>query len=189
MRVVTPLNNEGMGKLRRLWATGELCRPATVPVPPLVADIGGLLSTVLPLFPLLATAMDGGRSVEPRVLLLQCGSKPGRPWGVRRRPCSSSLSTLQVAAVSETTDRSSESFPWSFFCLVRRFWNQTLTWGKTEKNAKSYLCNEFGDYTLNTVICWRQNKRLAIKKIAVLLLTVQKVYKQNFSITDNCSLR
>lgn len=154
MRVVTPLNNEGMEKLRRLWATGELCRPATVPVPPLVADIGGLLSTVLPLFPLLATAMDGGRRAEPRVLLLQCGSKPGRPWGVRRRPCSSSLSTLQVAAVSETTDRSSESFPWSFFCLVRRFWNQTLTWGKTEKNAKCYLCNEFSDYTWNTV--WKK---------------------------------
>lgn len=188
MRVVTPLNNEGMGKLRRLWATGELCRPATVPVPPLVADIGGLLSTVLPLFPLLATAMDGGRREEPRVLLLQCGSKPGRPWGVRRRPCSSSLSTLQVAAVSETTDRSSESFPWSFFCFVRRFWNQTLTWGKTEKNAKSYLCDEFSDYTWNTV--WKKkNKRLAIKKIVALLLTVQKVYKYNFGITDNHSLR
>ena len=32
-----------------------------------------------------------------------------------------------MAAVSDTTERSSESLPWSFFCFVRRFWNQTFT--------------------------------------------------------------
>ena len=120
MRLATPLSKEGMGKEKR---------PATVPEL-LMAGRGGLPPAVPVLPPLLllllllqARAMEGGRRAEP-----QWGRMPVRPGGVSSRPCSSSLSTLQVAAVSETTERSSKSFPWSFFCLVRRFWNQTFTW-------------------------------------------------------------
>lgn len=135
IRVVTPLSKEGIGKLKRLWAAGELCRPATVPELVTVGRVG-LLPAVLPLplllLPLLAMAMEGGRRAEPRVPLPQWGRRPGKPGGVSSRPCSNSLRTLQVAAVSETTERSSESFPWSFFCLVRRFWNQTFTWTRTQ---------------------------------------------------------
>lgn len=69
----------------------------------------------------------GPRSAEPSAPVAQGGSRAGRPGGDSRRPCSSSRSTLHVAAVSDTTERSSESLPWSFFCLVRRFWNQTFT--------------------------------------------------------------
>lgn len=47
----------------------------------------------------------------------------------RNLPCSSSRRMLQVAKDSEVVlERFSESLLWSFFCLVRRFWNQTLTW-------------------------------------------------------------
>lgn len=66
----------------------------------------------------------GARKAEPKALVAQGGSRPG---GDSRRPCSRSRRTLQVAAVSDTTDFISESLPWSFFCFVRRFWNQTLT--------------------------------------------------------------
>lgn len=46
----------------------------------------------------------------------------------RSRPCSSSRRMLQVARDSEVEEaRLSVSLVWSFFCLVRRFWNQTLT--------------------------------------------------------------
>jgi hypothetical protein len=69
----------------------------------------------------------GPRNAEPRAPVAQGGSKAGSPGGDNRRPCSKSRSTLHVAAVSDTTERSSESLPWSFFCLVRRFWNQTFT--------------------------------------------------------------
>lgn len=136
MRVVTPLSKDGMEKLKRLWAADELCRPGTVPEL-VTAGIGGLppavpvlppLILLLLLLPLLAMAMEGGRRAEPMVAPPQWGRRPGRADGVSSRPCSSSLRTLQVAAVSETTERSSESFPWSFFCFVRRFWNQTFTW-------------------------------------------------------------
>lgn len=145
MRVATPLIKEGMGKLKRLWAAGELCRPATVPEL-VMAGRGGLLPAVplllplllLLLLPLLGTAMEGGLRAEPSVLLPQCGRRPGRPGGVSSRPCSSSLRTLQVAAVSETTERSSESFPWSFFCFVRRFWNQTFTWRETQSRERAF---------------------------------------------------
>lgn len=144
MRVATPLSKEGMGKLKRLWVAEELCRPATVPelvttgrggLPPAVPVLPPLL--LLLLLPLLAMAMEGGRRAEPNVPLPQWGRRPGRPGGVSSRPCSSSLRTLQVAAVSETTERSSESFPWSFFCLVRRFWNQTFTWRGTKKQDRA----------------------------------------------------
>lgn len=76
--------------------------------------------------------MDGAPGPELLVArsapAAQAGNSPGRPGGDRRRPCSKRRRTLQVAAVSETTDRSSESLPWSFFCFVLRFWNHTFTW-------------------------------------------------------------
>lgn len=132
MRVATLPSREGMGKLNRPWADGELWRPATVPelvtmgrggLPPAVPELAPLLL----LLPLLAMPMEGPRKAALKVPLPQCCRSPGRPGGVRSRPCSRSLNTLQVAAVSDTTERSSESLPWSFFCFVRRFWNQTLT--------------------------------------------------------------
>lgn len=47
----------------------------------------------------------------------------------RRRPCSRRRRMLQVAKDSdEEEERLSESLVVSFFCLVRRFWNHTLTW-------------------------------------------------------------
>lgn len=146
MRVATPLSKVGMGKLKRLWVAGEFCRPATVPEL-VMAGRGGLLPVVPPvlpllllllLLPLLATAKEGGRRAELNVLLPQCGMRPGRLGGVSSRPCSSSLRTLHVAAVSETTERNSESFPWSFFCLVRRFWNQTFTWWETKQRKRAF---------------------------------------------------
>lgn len=75
-RVATPLNKDGMGKLKRLCAAGELCSPATVPEL-VTAGSGGLPPAVLLppppplLFPLAATAMEGGRRAEPRVPLPQ----------------------------------------------------------------------------------------------------------------------
>lgn len=48
------------------------------------------------------------------------------------RPCSSSRRMLEVAKASEAEEdaRFSRSLLWSFFCLVRRFWNQTFTLGQ-----------------------------------------------------------
>lgn len=45
------------------------------------------------------------------------------------RPCSSSRRMLEVAKASDAEEdaRFSRSLLWSFFCLVRRFWNQTFT--------------------------------------------------------------
>lgn len=52
-----------------------------------------------------------------------CGMGPDR-----RRPCSRRRRMLQVANDSlEEEERLSESLVVSFFCLVRRFWNHTLT--------------------------------------------------------------
>lgn len=47
------------------------------------------------------------------------------------RPCSSSRRMLEVAKASDAEEdaRFSRSLLWSFFCLVRRFWNQTFTLG------------------------------------------------------------
>lgn len=65
--------------------------------------------------------------------------RPGRPGVSARRlgalgtessrPCSRSRRTLEVAKASEAEEdaRFSRSLLWSFFCLVRRFWNQTFT--------------------------------------------------------------
>lgn len=56
------------------------------------------------------------------------GSRLGAAGTDKSLPCSSSRRMLQVAKDSELEDeRFSESRLWSFFCLVRRFWNQTLT--------------------------------------------------------------
>lgn len=132
MRVATLPSREGMGKLNMPWVDGDPWRPTTVPGLVTVGR-GGLplavpeLAPLLLLLPLLTMPMEGPRRAVPRVPLPQWDRSPGRPGGVRSRPCSRSLSTLQVAAVSDTTERSSESLPWSFFCLVRRFWNQTFT--------------------------------------------------------------
>lgn len=49
------------------------------------------------------------------------------------RPCSSSRRMLDVAKASDAAEedaRCSRSLLWSFFCLVRRFWNQTFTLGE-----------------------------------------------------------
>lgn len=47
----------------------------------------------------------------------------------RRRPCSRRRKMLQVASDSEVEEEClSESLVVSFFCLVRRFWNHTLTY-------------------------------------------------------------
>lgn len=144
--MATVLSRDGMEKLKRPWAVGELCMPVAGPELVTVGS-GGLPAVpellLLLLLPL-AMAMDGLRRAEPRVAPLpQWGRRPGRPGGVSKRPCSSSLSTLQVAAVSDTTERSSESLPWSFFCFVRRFWNQTFTF-----KARPIKTNDKRKYTL-----------------------------------------
>ena len=110
--VATVPRREGMGKLNSPWAGVE--PGSTVAAPELVtAGRGGLppVPELLLLLLLLVMLMEGPRRLAPRVPLPQWGRRPGRPGGVRRRPCSSSLRTLHVAAVSETTERSSESLP------------------------------------------------------------------------------
>lgn len=70
-------------------------------------------------------------SREP--LCAGCGGGPRRELGGgagpdRRRPCSRRRKMLQVANDSFVEEeRLSESLVVSFFCLVRRFWNHTLT--------------------------------------------------------------
>jgi hypothetical protein len=73
---------------------------------------------------------------------LWLAGRPGRPGVSARRlgalgtessrPCSRSRRTLEVAKASEAEEdaRFSRSLLWSFFCLVRRFWNQTFTLGQ-----------------------------------------------------------
>ena len=60
------------------------------------------------------------------------GPRSGLGGGAeRRRPCSRRRRMLQVARDSEDEEeRLSESLVVSFFCLVRRFWNHTFTWGR-----------------------------------------------------------
>lgn len=136
MREATDPSREGIGKLNSPWAGGDPCSPVIVPelvtvgsggLPPAVPELAALLLLLLEEPPLAVMPRDDPRSAEPSDELPQWDSNPGRPGGVRSRPCSRRRRTLQVAAVSETTERSSESFPWSFFCLVRRFWNHTFT--------------------------------------------------------------
>lgn len=75
--------------------------------------------------------LAGLLSSEP--LCEGCGGGPSSELGggagpERRRPCSSSRRMLQVARDSLVEDeRLSESLVVSFFCLVLRFWNHTLT--------------------------------------------------------------
>ena len=96
----------------------------------------------------------GGSGGDAEVSGLRCGEEflgspkevplwpAGRPGGpgvsARRlgalgtdssRPCSSSRRMLEVAKAldAEEDARFSRSLLWSFFCLVRRFWNQTFT--------------------------------------------------------------
>lgn len=78
----------------------------------------------------------------PKEVLLWPAGRPGRPGVSARRlgalgtdssrPCSSSRRMLEVAKASEAEEdaRFSRSLLWSFFCLVRRFWNQTFTLGQ-----------------------------------------------------------
>lgn len=76
-------------------------------------------------------APPGLLSREP--LCVGCGGGPSREFGGgagpdRSRPCSRRRRMLQVASDSLVEEeRLSESLVVSFFCLVRRFWNQTLT--------------------------------------------------------------
>lgn len=113
--------------------TGKLKSPWWVLVSVLELDMagsGGLLDAVAELVPLLEE--DPPLAAMPSEELVQCGSRPGIPGGVSKRPCSNRRSTLHVAAVSEcAAERSSASFPWSFFCFVRRFWNHTFTCTQT----------------------------------------------------------
>lgn len=79
---------------------------------------------------------------SPKEVPLWLAGRPGRPGVSARRlgalgtessrPCSSSRRTLEVAKASEEEEfaRFSRSLLWSFFCLVRRFWNQTFTLGQ-----------------------------------------------------------
>lgn len=79
---------------------------------------------------------------SPKEVPLWPEVRPGRPGlSARRlgalgtessRPCSRSRRTLEVAKASEAEEdaRFSRSLLWSFFCLVRRFWNQTFTLGQ-----------------------------------------------------------
>lgn len=79
---------------------------------------------------------------SPKEVPLWLAGRPGRPGVSARRlgalgtessrPCSRSRRTLEVAKASEAEEdaRFSRSLLWSFFCLVRRFWNQTFTLGQ-----------------------------------------------------------
>lgn len=79
---------------------------------------------------------------SPKEVPLWQAGRPGRPGVSARRlgalgtessrPCSRSRRTLEVAKASEAEEdaRFSRSLLWSFFCLVRRFWNQTFTLGE-----------------------------------------------------------
>lgn len=101
-----------------------------------MAGSGGLLDAVAELVPLLEE--DPPFAAMPREELAQWGSRPVIPGGVSKRPCSSRRSTLHVAAVSEcAAERSSASFPWSFFCFVRRFWNHTFTCTQPENRKEA----------------------------------------------------
>lgn len=99
-------------------------------------DPGGLLPP-----PSLGDVVPGVAKPDPLPVGLPMGLEVGerRLGGAgteRSRPCSSSRRMLQVAKDSEVAvERFSESLLWSFFCLVRRFWNQTLTWGGWEQGG------------------------------------------------------
>lgn len=77
-------------------------------------------------------------------LCVGCVGGPRRELGGgtgpdRRRPCSRRRRMLQVANDSFVEEeRLSESLVVSFFCLVRRFWNHTLTCDSTTRKKDSY---------------------------------------------------
>lgn len=85
---------------------------------------------------------------SPKEVPLWLAGRPGRPGVSARRlgargtecsrPCSRSRRTLEVAKASEAEEdaRFSRSLLWSFFCLVRRFWNQTFTLGQRTRPGK-----------------------------------------------------
>lgn len=68
-----------------------------------------------------------GRRSGPGVSVRRLGALGGDS----SRPCSSSrrMSGVAKALEAEEDTRFSRSLLWSFFCLVRRFWNQTFTLG------------------------------------------------------------
>lgn len=109
-----------------------------------------------------STGGGGGSGGEAEVSGLRCGEeflgspkevplwpagRPGGPGVSARRlgalgtdssgPCSSSRRILEVAKALEAEEdaRFSRSLLWSFFCLVRRFWNQTFTLGQSERRG------------------------------------------------------
>lgn len=105
-------------------------------VPPLLATFAGEVPVLLT--PEEEEDTDGPPRSEP---LAACGgASSGLGGGAgtdSKRPCSSRRRMLHVASDSEVDEeRLSESLVWSFFCLVRRFWNQTFTCGIHKKVIK-----------------------------------------------------
>lgn len=97
-------------------------------VPTLLATIAGDVTVLLTPG---EEDTDGPPRSEPFAACGSASSGFGGGAGTdSKRPCSSRRRMLHVASDSEVDEeRLSESLVWSFFCLVRRFWNQTFTWG------------------------------------------------------------
>lgn len=98
-------------------------------VPPPLATIAGEVPVLLT--PGEEDDTDGLPRSEPLTACDDASSGLGGGAGTdNKRPCSSRRKMLHVASDSEVDEeRLSESLVWSFFCLVRRFWNQTFTYG------------------------------------------------------------
>lgn len=111
---------------------------------------------------------------SPKEVPLWPAGRPGGPGVSTRRlgalgtdssrPCSSSRRMLEVAKAldAEEDARFSRSLLWSFFCLVRRFWNQTFTLGQSEGRGVhegegtgsrgEWGCSERGKKSSQTVV-------------------------------------